>query len=557
MKHSIRALMIGMLVMPIQALGNDAGMRYPAEMSGGQDITTAAESRAAGIVSIIVEREPDTRSVAGKIGAVIARSWGDTEVLEVPAEQAEAVKALLRITPGVESVEADAVVSAPTPHATEAPDSSVQAQSSPGGPNDPENGDQFWWRSVDDYAGASNLEKAWSRSLVNERLSVVVIDGGFDNHPDFNWTSGISLVNDGRGYLSYDSEACNSYHGQSVASIIGAVTDNGRGMAGALDADLHAARVLACDSSGYLSDVARALRWAAGKDIGEGEQLGEPADVINLSLGAETQCSDTLQSAIDTANRAGATVVVSAGNNSSDAGDYAPASCDGVVTVGAVTLQGNQASFSNYGAALDVSALGQQILVQGPDGHRWMSGTSFSAPIVSSIIGLIRQDIPELDAETLHGLLREATTPLSRRTNDMGAGILNAALLQQEVAALLGNDEPSLHHAMAIRVDDEGRSPFWEHLDESRLCNLHEFQANAQSRRTGEVFRLFRVSDGDAMTVSNGEVVGEGTDERFLLTGLTPNDYEYGLQLCDGDQCRDNSLIELNSSRMQPPARCR
>ncbi|KAA8985168.1 S8/S53 family peptidase [Halospina sp. K52047b] len=56
--------------------------------------------------------------------------------------------------------------------------------------------------------------------------------------------------------------------------------------------------------------------------------------------------------------------------------------------------------------------------VQGPeDGHRWMSETSFSAPIVSGILGLIAQDIPELEKDTLLDLLP-------------GAGILNAARLQ-------------------------------------------------------------------------------------------------------------------------------
>ena len=249
--------------------------------------------------------------------------------------------------------------------------------------------------------------------------------------------------------------------------------------------------------------------------------------------------------------------MVSAGNNSSNASNHAPASCRGVVTVGAVTLQGNQASFSNYGEALDVSALGQQVRVQGPDGHRWMSGTSFSTPIVSGIVGLIRQDIPELGSDKLRQLLPQAVTPLNVNTDDMGAGILNAALLQEEVATLLGNDEPALHHAMAVRVDKEGDSPFWEHLDESRLCGLHEFQANAQERNAGEVYRVFRVSDGETMTVSNGDEVGETTDQRFLLTGLNPDDYRYGLQLCDGNQCRDDDLIELSTGRMQPPVRCR
>jgi len=40
-----------------------------------------------------------------------------------------------------------------------------------------------------------------------------------------------------------------------------------------VEADFYAARALACDNSGYMSDVARAIRWAAGEDIGEGTPL--------------------------------------------------------------------------------------------------------------------------------------------------------------------------------------------------------------------------------------------------------------------------------------------
>ena len=206
-----------------------------------------------------------------------------------------------------------------------------------------------------------------------------------------------------------------------------------------------------------------------------------------------------------------------------------------------------------------VSALGQQVRVQGPDdAYRWMSGTSFSAPIVSGILGLIRQDIPELENDTLVELLPDAATPFSERDNNMGAGILNAARLQEEVASLLGNDQPSLHHAMAVRTDAEGNSPFWQHLDQDRLCSLYEFQANAEADSSGDHYSVFRVPEGQALEMANAEHVRSGKDARFLLNRLNPNQYDYGLQFCDsnGDQCRDDSLLPLNTDRMQPPARC-
>lgn len=557
-------LVIGFLA-SMPALGDDAGLRAPAENStSGRNITTAAESKASGMISLVVQRKDGVGSVAERVGAVITASWQNTEVLEIPASQAEAVEALLQLTPGVESVERDAVVSTPNPKAASAPSSgTVSAQgdteSTSAGPDDPRTRDQYWWRSVDQYAGASSVEQAWQRSLVNEKLRIVVVDGGFANHRDFDWTNGISLVDDERGYLSYDADSCDAYHGQSVASIIGSRTNNGTGMAGMVDADFHAARVLACDSSGHLYDVARAIRWAAGEDVGTGRQLPEPADIVNLSLGAEAGCSSNLQSAINAANRAGTLVVASAGNNGNDASNYAPASCNGVITVGAVTRNGSQTSFSNHGAPLTLSALGQQVRVQGPDDdYRWMSGTSFSTPIVSGILGLIRQDIPELERDTLIDLLPDATTPFAETDNNMGAGILNAARLQEEVASLLGNDEPSLHHAMAVRTDSDGNSPFWQHLDQDRLCNLYEFQANAEADSSADHYSVFRIPEGEALELDNADHVLSAPDTRFLLTRLEPGQYDYGLQFCNsnGGQCGDNTLIPLNTERMQPPARC-
>ena len=537
----------------------------PAANEATRDTATAAESQARGVVSLVVRRDPGVNSVADRVGAVITATWQNTEVIEVPASQAEAVEELLNLISGIESVERDAVVSTPDPEAAAAPDSDpVTSQSSPSGasmgPNDPEARYQFWWYSVADYAGASSVETAWVRSETSERPRVVVIDGGFANHEDFSWRGGISLVDDGRGVFSYDRNSCDTYHGQSVASIMGAKTDNGTGMAGMLEADIHPARVLACDSSGHLYNVARAIRWAAGEDVGAGRTLPEPADIVNLSLSAETACTSNLQAAINAANQAGALVVASAGNSSSDASGYAPASCRGVVTVGAVTRNGDQASFSNYGSPLTVSALGQQVRVQGPeDGHRWMSGTSFSAPIVSGTLGLIVQHIPELERDTLLGLLPEAATPLASSSNPMGTGILNAARLQEEVAGLLGRDSPSLHHAMTTRTDRDGDSPFWEHIDERRLCSLHEFDANERADSDVDYYSVFRVPEGDKLTLENAQHVQSGESVRFLLSDLETAGYEFGLQFCstpNGEDCRSNELIPLQSEHLRAPARC-
>ena len=557
MRPGIISLFITMVVLAGSMAVQGATMRLPAsDPDGNSGITTAGEAREAGIVSLVLEYNDSTGSVAKRVGAVVSRRWANHEVIRVPRDQVEAVKAVLRLTEGVRSVEEDSVVTPPSPEPAPEPEASITTQStSTSSPDDPQYGQQSWWRDASEHPGASGVEHAWRVSERNEKLSIVVIDGGFDNHQDFQWSGGISLVGDGRGYLSYDADTCPSYHGQSVASIIGATADNGDGMSGMVDASFYAARALACDNSGYMSDVARAIRWAAGEDIGTDSRLDRPADIVNLSLGADAQCSGSLQSAIDTANAAGVMVVASAGNSSAEASRFSPAGCDGVVTVGAVTLEGKQTSFSNHGESLEVSTLGQQVRVQGPEGHRWMSGTSFSSPIASGIIGLIRQDIPELDRGTLLQLIPSATTPFTEASDPMGAGVFNAPALQQQVAALTGTETPSLHHAMRVR--SKRAEAYWEHLNETRLCDQFEFSANGRSLTSGKSFTVFEVAAGDAMTVANGEPIMASDEMSFVLSSLAPADYDYGLQFCEaGNDCADSELIPLDTTRLSRPGRC-
>ena len=54
----------------------------------------------------------------------------------------------------------------------------------------------------------------------------------------------------------------------------------------------------------------------------------------------------------------GVTVVVAASNGNIDASDYSPANNSYAITVGATTIDDAKASYSNYGAVLDIWAPG-------------------------------------------------------------------------------------------------------------------------------------------------------------------------------------------------------
>ena len=128
----------------------------------------------------------------------------------------------------------------------------------------------------------SGAPEAWNTGTGTGRTIVAVIDSGVAyNHPDLKanmWrnpgeVAGNGIDDDGNGYVDdvygYDFVANNGNpmddngHGTHVAGTIGAVGNNGVGVAGV---DWHvrimALKFLDSTGSGYTSDAVRALNYA-------------------------------------------------------------------------------------------------------------------------------------------------------------------------------------------------------------------------------------------------------------------------------------------------------
>ena len=113
--------------------------------------------------------------------------------------------------------------------------------------------------------------------------------------------------------------------------------------------------------------------------------------VINMSLGGVY--SRALNDATNNAVRAGAFVVVSAGNEDADSCAKSPASAELAITVGASTIDDKRVSESNWGSnwgqCVDIFAPGSGILSLSPSSDAATSvksGTSMAAPHVSGLI---------------------------------------------------------------------------------------------------------------------------------------------------------------------------
>ena len=217
-------------------------------------------------------------------------------------------------------------------------------------------------------------------------------------------------------------------HGTHVAGIVGALAGNGVGGTGAgAGMRILPIRVLDHDGSGWTSDIASGIRWAA--DHG--------ADVINLSLGG-TNPSNAYQVAIDYAvNVRGAVVVAAAGNEYEDGNPVSyPAAYPDAIAVGASTSSRTRASFSNTGSYVDLAAPGTSILAPCPVGadicsttsaYSRLSGTSMAAPFVSAAAALLKASRPEASVAQIRDWLASTATDAgpSGRDDEFGAGIID------------------------------------------------------------------------------------------------------------------------------------
>ena len=113
--------------------------------------------------------------------------------------------------------------------------------------------------------------------------------------------------------------------------------------------------VLSDTGSGTLSDIVSGINYAYNSY----QSSGKPG-VATMSVGGSY--SSAVNTAVSNAVAGGLHFVVSAGNNNANAANYSPASVAAANVVGAVDSSNVKAPFSNYGAVLDVWALGVNVV---------------------------------------------------------------------------------------------------------------------------------------------------------------------------------------------------
>ena len=259
-----------------------------------------------------------------------------------------------------------------------------------------------------------NAPGAWDVSTGSDSIIVAVVDTGINyNHEDFDPNLIIKGPNFAYGTLDpLDDHG----HGTHVSGTIGALGNNGKGVAGVnWKVKIMAIKALNSGGAGSSTAIAQGIRYAA--DNG--------ARVVNMSIGGTN--SSTLQDAVSYASQKGVVLIAAAGNNGTPQVGC-PACYSEVIAVSAADQNSQKAAFSNYGSKIEVAAPGVSILSTTGSGYRSMSGTSMACPHVAGLAALILAKNPSFSADQVRSALTLTADDLGTPGRDIyfGFGQINA-----------------------------------------------------------------------------------------------------------------------------------
>lgn len=339
-----------------------------------------------------------------------------------------------------------------------------------GTPNDPSTSSQWFLSKIKAF-------EAWDVNPGSRAVVVAVVDNAIQtNHPDLqaNMLAGIDLADEDN---DPNPPSALFAHGTHVAGIVGAVSNNGIGVASAGN---NRVKILPVKATGNGSDYRNVdkgyegVLWAANNG----------ASIISLSWGS-TEYSQAEQEVIDYAHGKGIVVVAAAGNEETFRTSY-PAAHKHVISVASLDNDDKKSSFSNYGNWVDISAPGRGILSTVPFNlYGSFNGTSMSTPLVSSALAYIWSCFPTLTPAQLENILYKTADNLDA-ANPAYKGLLGAGRVNLLKAISCANRGLS-----AVTVNASGST------------NICEGQSVTLSANVGAGYTYQWLKDGVLINASN------------------------------------------------------
>ncbi|NOQ23334.1 MAG: S8 family serine peptidase [Candidatus Aegiribacteria sp.] len=283
------------------------------------------------------------------------------------------------------------------------------------------------------------LDELHSRGWKGEGVVVGVLDSGFNlTHDVFRDIRVLEMYD----FVDDDSDPSQqprdppgqSDHGTAVLSILGGYAEDAF-CGGVPDASFILAK------TEDISDEYQAEEdyWVQGLEwieLNGGDIVSSSLAYIDWYTYSDLDGNTAVTTiAADAAASRGMVVFNSIGNSGPDPGSLlAPSDGDSVFAVGAVDAGANVAQFSSRGPTYDgrikpdACALGEDVSLayQGTSGYSRGNGTSFAAPLVSSVAGALLGAHPEWDMIEIMEILRSTSSQSCTPGNSAGYGIINA-----------------------------------------------------------------------------------------------------------------------------------
>jgi serine protease len=261
-------------------------------------------------------------------------------------------------------------------------------------------------------------------------------------------------------FYTYAPARDSVWHGTAVSSIIAAANNNNIGITGVAPAvKVVPVRGLGrCSANADGQNLVNGIIWASGGTVDGIPTNNHVPQVVNLSLGAyqnTSTCPQVYRDAISGGLARGVVFVASVGNDPEKlASHHTPSNCPGVISVGAVGPPSGstftKASYSTSNA--DVVAPGGDIQTSYSQGilvasntetrsltnpvyqYKFGQGTSYSAPIVSALIAMVKTkyrttaDNNRLTPAAIKAAVKHAAT-LGPQCTGCGDGLLTGTNL--------------------------------------------------------------------------------------------------------------------------------
>ena len=262
--------------------------------------------------------------------------------------------------------------------------------------------------------GISKTEATQSYTLAGNGSGAIagvrayIIDTGIDTkNSDLNRAGHINFAGDGR------NTDCNG-HGTHVAGTVAAADNKSAVVGMGPGVAVYGVKVLNCQGSGTTTSVIKGVDWVAANAI-------KPA-VANMSLGGGV--SQLLDDAVRNAASKGIFFSIAAGNSATQACNSSPARVGGGATPGVMVAAASdvsdlEASFSNYGACVDIWAPGVNVpSLKLGGGTVAMSGTSMASPHVGGAAALYLGRYPTATSSAVVGYLKQMAVQTGTLSKD-------------------------------------------------------------------------------------------------------------------------------------------